>query len=158
MTCELAKVIDIPTSYLLFPTLGWIANTYHGWTMWPLFHRPLRPLLPWISYLTRPLLPFVTLPAASYDLLRSPATIKNALHLAHSEMAIIREPDEKWFRAQSKLPAGKGVHSIWSAGNIDGWVGSEGPMIQGWLGEDRVVELEGVRHAFCLCKCEPRWR
>jgi pimeloyl-ACP methyl ester carboxylesterase len=150
MTCELAKVIDIPTSYLLFPTLGWIANTYHGWTMWPLFHRPLRPLLPWISYLTRPLLPFVTLPAASYDLLRSPATIKNALHLAHSEMAIIREPDEKWFRAQSKLPAGKGVHSIWSAGNIDGWVGSEGPMIQGWLGEDRVVELEGVRHAFCL--------
>ncbi|BEI89657.1 uncharacterized protein CcaverHIS019_0210190 [Cutaneotrichosporon cavernicola] len=150
MTCEIAKVVDIPAAYLLFPTLGWIANSYHGWTMWPLFHRPIRPLVPWISYLVRPLLPFVTLPTASYALVRSPVTIRNALHLAHSEMMTIREPDEKWFRAQAKLPVGKGVHSVWSAGNADGWVGREGPMIQDWLGEERVVELDGVRHAFCL--------
>lgn len=34
MACEVAKLVDVPTTYLLFPTLGWIANSYNGWTMW----------------------------------------------------------------------------------------------------------------------------
>lgn len=118
----------------------------------PLFHRPVRTIVPYLSHLVRPILPFLPLPAPSRALVSSPTTLRHVLHLARSEMGTIREPDEGWFRAQAKLPAGEGVYGVWSAGNIDGWVGADGPLIRGLLGEDRVVELEGVAHAFCLCK------
>lgn len=34
MTCEVAKALDVSATYLLFPTLGWIANSYNGWKLW----------------------------------------------------------------------------------------------------------------------------
>lgn len=118
----------------------------------PLFHRPVRTLVPYLSPLVRPLLRFLSLPAASSALVSNSTTLRHVLHLAHSEMGTIRAPDESWFRAQAKLDPGDGVHGAWSAGNIDGWVGADGPLVRGWLGEERVLELEGVPHAFCLCK------
>lgn len=40
MACEVMKQLNTEKSrpvcaaYLLFPTLGWIANTWNGWTLW----------------------------------------------------------------------------------------------------------------------------
>lgn len=74
-------------------------------------------------------------------------------------MDVIRDPDLDWFFTEGKLAPGKGLYGIWSAGNLDGWVGREGPLVRDCLGgEDggRVKILEGVPHAFCLSKPCPQ--
>lgn len=118
----------------------------------------MRTLVPYLSVLLRPILPFVGLPPPSRALVSSPTTLRHVLHLASSEMATIRAPQESWFRSQGKLPLGEGTHGVWTAKGMDGWVGADGPLIRGWLGKKRVLELEGVPHAFCLCKCRNVWR
>jgi hypothetical protein len=122
----------------------------------PMFQRPVRTLLPILSPFLRPVLPFTTFPPTTLSLLRSSETIRHCLELSRSEMDHIKEPDLEWFTAQGQLEIGKGLHGAWSAGNLDGWVGREGPMVQQCLGgvtSDRVNMLEGVPHAFCLSAC-----
>ena len=49
----------------------------------------------------------------------------------------------------------KGLFGVWSAGNLDGWVGEDGPLVQHSLGGadgGRVKVVDKVPHAFCLCK------
>lgn len=180
---------------MLFPTVGWIARSRNGRTLWvrprpaaplpsptlttysrsrpqPIFTRPLRALVPYLSYLVRPILPLTTFPAPTLALLRSPRTIAHALGLARTEMDTIRAPDLAYFaRASASTSTSKaggagdvgdasdagGVHvyGIWSAGRLDKWVGEEGPQVQLALGGEeggRVKILQGVPHAFCLCK------
>jgi hypothetical protein len=76
-------------------------------------------------------------------------------------MEIIREPDLDWFRrlhpvtTNAKAGATGELYGIWSAGNLDGWVGREGEMVRECLGGEeggRVTLLEGIPHAFCLSK------
>ncbi|WVQ80639.1 hypothetical protein IAT38_002744 [Cryptococcus sp. DSM 104549] len=164
MLCEVMKRLNVgperPVSagYLLFPTLGWISNTWNGWTLWPIFHRPVRPLLPILSPLLRPLLPFLsTLPPTSRALVSSPEVITHVMHLSAAEMRDIREPDLGWFKTQGVDEAGKegrrGLYGIWAGGNLDGWVGQDGPLIRDCLGGEaggRVKLVDGVPHAFCL--------
>lgn len=119
----------------------------------PIFRWPVRSLLPTISPFLRPILPMTTFPPTTLSLLRSSPTIHHCLELSKSEMDVIRDPDLDWFTAEGKLPTGKGLYGIWSAGNLDGWVGREGPLVRDCLGGEeggRVKILEGVPHAFCL--------
>lgn len=67
-------------------------------------------------------------------------------------MDCLGRPELNWYYSQRDKPAGEGVYGVWSAGTLDGWVGEDGPLIQSALGPKRVVELEGVPHAFCLSK------
>ncbi|WVR07135.1 hypothetical protein IAU60_004176 [Kwoniella sp. DSM 27419] len=168
--CETMKRLNTPggerpveAGYMLFPTLGWIANSWNGWTLWPIFHRPVKPLLPLLAPLLRPILPFTSLPPTSLSLVRNPKVIEHVLHLSKSEMEVIRDLDTDWYRSQriSTRPASsigdgssrKGLYGIWAAGNLDGWVGKDGPIVQEALGGadgGRVKLLQGVPHAFCL--------
>ncbi|MDN8902000.1 hypothetical protein Q0O39_14020, partial [Staphylococcus aureus] len=75
-------------------------------------------------------------------LVSSYETLKHVLHLAHSEMEIIRTPDQAFFLGQADLPEGQGVHGLWSSGSLDGWVGKDGPLIREWLGEKRAQTIE----------------
>lgn len=147
--CEMMKKIKVHAAYLMFPTLGWIAWSYNGWTMWPMFHFPILQIIPWTSYLARPLLPYYRLPKPSQELVKSPETLRDVLAMAVSEMKLIREPDYEWFLKQRELPRGEGVHGVWSEGNLDGWVGKEAPMIRDCLGKDRACTVD-IPHAFCL--------
>ncbi|WVO16206.1 hypothetical protein L204_103877 [Cryptococcus depauperatus] len=162
MTCEVIKRVNKPghewpihSGYLLFPTLGWIANTWNGWTLWPIFHRPIRPILPYIAPLLRPFHSLVSLPPTSRSLLNSPSVLQHVLSLSKDEMISIRDLDEGWFKSQglNNTNAGNGLYGIWSAGNQDGWVGRDGPLVQEYLGKEesgRVKVLSGVPHAFCV--------
>jgi len=108
-----------------------------------------------ITPLLRPVLPFTTFPATTLSLLRSPETISHALGLMSSELEVMREPDFEWFESQKSEDPTRGLFGVWAGGNLDGWVGKEGPMVQDLLGGvdgKRVTVLEGVPHAFCLCK------
>lgn len=170
---RLASEVDV--GYMLFPTVGWIKDSWNGRTLWvsgrsqgswtlhpvntdgvqPIFRWPIRSLLPTISPLLRPILPVTTFPPTTLSLLRSSPTIHHCLELSKSEMDVIRDPDLDWFTAEGKLGRGKGLYGIWSAGNLDGWVGREGPLVRDCLGGEegsRVKVLEGVPHAFCLSK------
>ncbi|KAI9639519.1 uncharacterized protein MKK02DRAFT_39828 [Dioszegia hungarica] len=154
---------EVEAGYMLFPTLGWIADSWNGRKLWPIFHRPLRPLLPYITYLVRPILPLLThLPATTLSLLRSPTTVEHVLHLSRSEMDHILSPDLASIRALSstKMGEGRGLFGIWAGGNLDGWVGREGEMVQSVMGGEgvdggaggRVVVVDGIPHAFCLSR------
>ena len=152
---------------MLFPTVGWIADSWNGRMLWvspqplfqnspqPIFRRPVRSLLSSISPLLGPILPYTSFPPTTLSLLRSPATISHALGLARSELDLIKDPDLDWFRSQADLGPTEGLFGVWSAGNMDGWVGREGPIVQDCLGgesSERVEILEGIPHAFCLSK------
>ncbi|WVW83806.1 hypothetical protein I302_105827 [Kwoniella bestiolae CBS 10118] len=164
LTCEVMKQVNtspneqewpVESGLLLFPTLGWISNTWNGWTLWPIFHRPFKPLLPLLSPLIRPLLPYTSLPPTSVSLVNSSEVIKHVLHLSRSEMDLIRDPDLEWFKLQNTREhgGGKGLYGVWAKGNLDGWVGRDGPLVQDALGGEeggRVKVLDGVPHAFCL--------
>ncbi|KAK8864310.1 hypothetical protein IAR55_001557 [Kwoniella newhampshirensis] len=159
LSCEVMKRLNcdghrrIEAGYLLFPTLGWIANSWNGWTLWPIFHRPFRPLLPRLAPLLGPVLPLTSLPPSTLSLLRSPTIIQHVLHLAASEMKLIRQPDLDWIRSQRVKNNEEGLFGVWSAKNSDGWVGQDGPLVQDCLGNEeggRVKLLDGVPHAFCL--------
>ncbi|KAL7425073.1 hypothetical protein Q5752_000761 [Cryptotrichosporon argae] len=146
LTCEIMKCLpaEVDEGFLIFPTLGWIANSWNGWMLWPIFHWPALPLLSAISPLLRPILPLTNFPAPTLALLRSPATIHHALRLGTSEMATIRAPDLAWFAAHKARLGG-----VWSA-DKDGWVGKDGPAVRATLAGGRVEVLNGVPHAFCL--------
>lgn len=114
-----------------------------------------------LSPFLRPVLPLTTFPPTTLSLLRSSTTIGHVIDLAVSEMATIKEPDLEWYRSQGSScsdsnidsSAPHGLYAVYSAGNIDGWVGREGPLIRECLGGEpggRVEMLEGVPHAFCL--------
>jgi hypothetical protein len=112
-----------------------------------------------LSPFLRPVLPLTTFPPTTLSLLRSSTTIGHVIDLAVSEMATIKEPDLEWYRSQassrcdSDSYAPHGLYAVYAAGNIDGWVGREGPLIRECLGGEqggRVEMLEGVPHAFCL--------
>ncbi|WWC70297.1 uncharacterized protein I206_104247 [Kwoniella pini CBS 10737] len=162
LSCEIMKSLNtdsnsknwpIQRGFLLFPTLGWISNTWNGWTLWPIFHRPVKPLLPLLSPLLRPLLPYIPLPPTSISLVNSPEVIKHVLHLSKSEMQLIRDPNINWFESQAIEDRQKGLFGIWAGGNLDGWVGKDGPLVQEALGGEeggRVRKLKGIPHAFCL--------
>jgi hypothetical protein len=54
-----------------------------------------------------------------------------------------------------KLQRTRGLFGVWSAGNLDGWVGEDGPLVQhslGGLEGGRVRVVDKVPHAFCLCE------
>ncbi|WRT66269.1 uncharacterized protein IL334_003222 [Kwoniella shivajii] len=162
LSCEIMKRLNtsereenwlIQSGYLLFPTLGWISNSWNGWTLWPIFHRPFKQLLPLLSPLIRPILPWTSLPPTSLSLVRSPEVIRHVLHLSRSEMDLIREPDIPWYKSQRVGDHQKGLFGVWAKGKLDGWVGEDGPLVQEALGgesEGRVKLLDGVPHAFCL--------
>lgn len=127
----------------------------------PLFTPLVINTLPTISYLLRPILPLTRFPAATLQLLRSPTTIQHVLQLAHSELEGIQAPDFKWISAQVRKEPTKGLFGIWSAGNLDGWVGEDGPLVQHSLGGPeggRVKVVDKVPHAFCLCKFSVIWQ
>lgn len=70
-------------------------------------------------------------------------------------MAVIREPDLDWIRSQRFNDKYRGLFGLWSGGALDGWSGKDGPLTRECLGEEeggRVKVLNGVPHAFCLCK------
>lgn len=113
----------------------------------------MRYLLPLLSPFLRPILPITTFPPTTLALLRSSETIRHVLELSRSEMDCILEPDLEWFASQKVADPSKGLFGAWSANNLDGWVGREGPMVRDCLGGEeshRVELLEGVPHAFCL--------
>lgn len=59
-----------------------------------------------------------------------------------------------------KIPEGRGLFGIWAEGSADGWVGREGEMVRqvmGGQGGGRVAVVNGVPHAFCLCKFGHPW-
>ncbi|ODN82123.1 hypothetical protein L202_02430 [Cryptococcus amylolentus CBS 6039] len=161
MACEVMKRVNfrhervIDSGIILFPTLGWIADTWNGWMLWPIFHRPIKPLLPLVSPLLRPLISFMPLPPTSRSFLLSPPVIQDVLALASDEMEEIKELDLIWFKSQG-LDLGrseKGLFGVWAAGKGDSWVGRDGPLVQDCLGGTeggRVKMLEQVPHAFCL--------
>lgn len=71
----------------------------------------------------------------------------------------IREPDFDWYRKQAdgnkalKGDQTSGLFGVWSANNLDRWVGQDGSLVQAILGGEeggRVKLLKGVPHAFCL--------
>ena len=110
-----------------------------------------------MSVLLRPVLPLSVFPEATRVFLRSPRTIQHTFALGNSEMAVIRAPDLEWFRRQTRTGTAThasgalgGLYGVWADGNLDGWVGREGPMVQDALGSGRVVRLQGVPHTFCL--------
>ncbi|ORY32510.1 hypothetical protein BCR39DRAFT_374879 [Naematelia encephala] len=143
----------IHAGYMLFPTVGWISQSWNGKTLFPIFHQPLRSLLPVLSHLIRPILPLTTFPQTTLDLLYSPRTIQHTLALAKSEMETIRQPDLPWFKTNVHKDPTRGLFGVWSGGNLDGWVGREGAMVRECLGGEwggRVRVLDGVPHAFCL--------
>ncbi|WWD17391.1 hypothetical protein CI109_101832 [Kwoniella shandongensis] len=159
LSCEVMKRLNtdkedvVDVLYMLFPTLGWIANSWNGWKLWPVFHHPFKPLLPVLAPLLRPILHLTSLPTTSVSLVSTPSIIRHVLHLAASEMKLIQEPDLNWFRAQRVDDTKKGLYGVWASGNTDGWVGKDGPLVQECLGgEDggRVKLLDGVPHAYCL--------
>ncbi|OCF74745.1 hypothetical protein I204_05127 [Kwoniella mangroviensis CBS 8886] len=162
LSCEVMKSLNtspnqdqwpVQSGYLLFPTLGWISNTWNGWTLWPIFHRPFKPLLPFLSPLVRPILPYTSLPTTSISLVGSPEIIRHVLHLSRSEMDLIRDPDIEWYKSQNLEDQQRGLFGIWAKGNLDGWVGKDGPLVQDALGGEesgRARLLDGVPHAFCL--------
>ncbi|OXM82184.1 hypothetical protein C364_00296 [Cryptococcus neoformans Bt63] len=162
MACEVMKELNtekarpVYAGYLLFPTLGWIANTWNGWTLWPIFHRPIKPMLPYLSPLLHPLFSLVNLPETSQSLLLSPSVLKDVLSLSSDEMRQIKGVDTDWFRTQGTDQAEeRGLFGVWTGGNGDGWVGKDGPLVQECLGgesSERVKVLDGVPHAFCLTK------
>ncbi|KAL1408983.1 hypothetical protein Q8F55_005802 [Vanrija albida] len=150
MTVELLKRLrGIHAAYLLFPTLGWISNSHNGWKLWPIFHRPIRSAIPYLSHIAPYLPAYKRLPSPTQKLVSSFETIKHVLHLGHSEMEIIRTPDQAFYLEQRNQPEGRGVYGLWSAGSLDGWVGSDGPLIQSWLGEKRAQTIQAP-HAFCI--------
>jgi hypothetical protein len=111
--------------------------------------------LPTISYLLRPILPFTRLPKPTLALLRSPTTIKHVLRLARSELGGIQAPDFEWISTQVTKDTTRGLFGVWSGGNLDGWVGEDGPLVQhalGGLEGGRVRVVDKVPHAFCLCE------
>jgi hypothetical protein len=111
--------------------------------------------LPTISYLLRPILPFTRFPSTTLQLLRSPPTIQACLQLARSELQGIQAPDFEWISNQVSTEKTKGLFGVWSAGNLDGWVGEDGPLVQHSLGGTeggRVRVVDKVPHAFCLCE------
>jgi hypothetical protein len=121
-----------------------------------MFYSPISYFISTISYLLRPILPFTTFPQTTLSLLRSPTTIYHCLTMAQSEMVHIREPDIDFIRRESDKETHEeteGLFGVWSAGNLDHWVGKDGPMARAAMGEEqggRVKCLEGVPHAFCL--------
>lgn len=153
MTVEVMKRAkdQVDAAYLLFPTLGWIGESYNGRMMWPVFRWPLRVIIPYLAYLAAFIAPYTALHHGSKALVSSYETLRHVLTLAADEMKM-GAPDMPFFKAQGLLPDGEGVYSIWSAGTGDKWVGREGPMIQEALGKDRVFELKAP-HAFVLCGC-----
>ncbi|EIW70730.1 hypothetical protein M231_02617 [Tremella mesenterica] len=158
LLCEAMKQLNeeervIHAGYMLFPSLGWLSETYNGRTLWPMFHRPILPLLANLSFALRPILPFTNHPPTTLSLLRSPRSIHHVLQLGRSEMLGIRDLDVDWFASQASIPLPEGLFGVWSAGNLDGWVGRDGALVQAALrGEDggRVTLLQGIPHAFCL--------
>lgn len=71
-------------------------------------------------------------------------------------MEVMQDPDVDWFSQQAVNDPSRGLLGLWSGGNLDGWVGKEGPLIQdclGGVGSGRVVILDKVPHAFCLSRC-----
>ncbi|KAK4685057.1 hypothetical protein P7C73_g5101, partial [Tremellales sp. Uapishka_1] len=157
LSCEVLKQRPdaVHAGYLLFPTLGWIADSWNGRLMWPIFQRPVRPLLSLVSPLLRPILPFTTFPDTTLSLLRSPSIIKHVLAMAKSEMDVIRAPDTEWFSAQSgKDDSTRGLFGLWAGGSLDGWVGKDGAIVRDALGGEgeRVKVLDGVPHAFCMAE------
>jgi hypothetical protein len=96
-----------------------------------------------------PFLP-ISLPETSVKFISSPETVRHVLHLARSEMMHVRRPDLEWYHSHKTKPAGQGVYGVWSAGNLDGWVGADGPLVRECIGQSRWKELDRVPHAFCL--------
>lgn len=100
-------------------------------------------------------MPLTTFPSSTLALLRSPKSIYHVLQLARSELRGILAPDLDWIQSQTLGPETSGLHGVWSAGKLDGWVGKDGPLVQDRLGGlqgGRVRTLEKVPHAFCLCR------
>ena len=121
----------------------------------PIFQRPLLPLIPYLSALLNPILPFTTFPPTTRSLLRSSAVVRHCLGLGKSEMDHIKEPDLEWIRSQRLDERSRGLFALYAQGNLDGWVGKEGVMTRECLGGEeggRVRTLHGVPHAFCLSK------
>ncbi|ORX36727.1 hypothetical protein BD324DRAFT_651211 [Kockovaella imperatae] len=164
LSCQVKKRLPelLDAVFLLFPTVGWISETWNGRTLWPIFRWPTRQLLPTLAPLLGPILPLTTFPPTTLTLLRSPITIRHCLDLSVSEMEVIRDPDLGWFSEQAMYESAdstetsqavRGVYGIWSAGSLDGSVGREGRMVQDALGGPhggRVKVLHKVPHAFCL--------
>lgn len=160
LSMETMKRVNTPSApstvhaaYMICPTVGWIASTWNGWRLWPMFHRPVLPLLPHLARVLPPVLPWLAFPPTTQELLRSHALIEAALRLGRSEMLAIKEPDVRWFESQRDEDGSRGVFGCWARGRGDGWVGSEGPQCQEALGGEsggRVVLMDGVPHAFCL--------
>ena len=75
-------------------------------------------------------------------------------------MEHIGEVDVEWFKSHADLDAPtEGLFGLWAGGNLDGWIGRDGPMVRDCLGGQgggRVKVLEGVPHAFCLSEWIPR--
>ncbi len=46
---------------------------------------------------------------------------------------------------RSKLERGKGLYGIWSAGNLDSWVGREGPLVRDCLGGEEGEESKSSK-------------
>ncbi|CAD6573681.1 MAG: hypothetical protein TREMPRED_000889 [Tremellales sp. Tagirdzhanova-0007] len=137
LLCEVMKREpqgEIDAGYMLFPTLGWLADTWNGRTLWPIFQRPLLPLIPYLSALLNPILPFTTFPPTTRSLLRSSAVVRHCLGLGKSEMDHIKEPDLEWIRSQRLDERSRGLFALYAQGNLDGWVGKEGVMTRECLG------------------------
>lgn len=120
-----------------------------------MFRQPARSLVPVLSTLVRPILPFTAFPPTTLSFLRSPATIRHSIAMGRSEMSVIREPHLDWIRSQRVNDPYKGLFGLWSGGNIDGWSGKDGPLTRECLGGEaygRVKVFKGVPHAFCLSK------
>ncbi|TXT15594.1 hypothetical protein VHUM_00097 [Vanrija humicola] len=146
------NIEGVHVTYLLFPTLGWIDKTWNGIKMWPVFHSPLRQMCPGLGAVLKPFFSMAKANPATQQMLDSKETLRSVIHLARSEMDNIKAPNLPWWREEGNMPHGRGIYTVWAGGHIDHWVGKEANGIREALGPERAWRVEGVRHAFCLCK------
>jgi dienelactone hydrolase len=58
LTVEIMKRVDIEAGYLMFPTLGWIADTHNGWKLWASSWKAIpQPLLTLAAHFPRAAVP-----------------------------------------------------------------------------------------------------
>ncbi|CAD6577660.1 MAG: hypothetical protein TREMPRED_002002 [Tremellales sp. Tagirdzhanova-0007] len=112
----------IDAGYMLFPTRGWLADTWNGRTLWPIFRRIPRPLIPYLSALLHPVLSLTTFPPTTLSLFPSSAVIRHCLGLGKSEMDHIKEPDLEWLRSQRPDERSRGLFALYAEVNLDGWI------------------------------------
>ncbi|KAF9076097.1 hypothetical protein BDP27DRAFT_1211155 [Rhodocollybia butyracea] len=153
-----ARLNEVDSLFLLFPTIANILDTPNGRTLSWAFRPPFPYLIAKISFLLR-LFPSKVLSAVFHGwpdtqldvlrrLLRSPSCVQACLSMAHEEMGTIRELDVNLLETHKHC-----IHMYFA--ETDGWVGKNKDVVLRSFTPDhgsvRIVHgNHGIPHAFCI--------